>query len=72
MVEAKSRQEARVLPRFAAHYSGLDQYRWYHIRPGRFDHEGRCWLIGYGVRKYVHCAHFEIRDIRVRQRITPY
>ncbi len=70
MVGSEPRQEARVLPKFAAIYVDLNKFRWYHIRPGKFDHEGRYWLIGYGVKKYVKAAHFETRDI-ARQRATP-
>lgn len=58
-----------MLTKYAALYDDLNQFRWYRIRPGNFDHDGRCWLVGYGVKKYVKCAHFEIREV-ARQRVT--
>jgi hypothetical protein len=52
-----------VLLRFAARYPDLDQFRWYHIRPGKVDRDSRCWVVGYGVKRYVKVAHFEIRPV---------
>jgi len=69
MARSKSEQEARVLAKYAELYADLDKFRWYNIRPGKFDHNGGCWLVAYGVKKYVKCAHFEIRNT-ARQRVT--
>jgi len=62
-IRSRKRHEARVLPNHAGRYGRLVWFRWYHIQPGDGRHEGRCWVIGYGVKELVELQHFEIREV---------
>ncbi len=52
-----------MLQNYTGLYARLVWYRWYHICPGEGRHEGRCWVIGYGVKELVELKHFEIREV---------
>ena len=52
-----------MLLKYSGLYASLSALRWYHIRPGEWDHETRCWVIGYGVKELVELQHFEVREV---------
>ena len=56
--------EARVLPRHTGLYPGLKRDVWYRVRPDGPDEEGKCWLVGYGVKQQVAIVDFEFRQVR--------
>ncbi len=62
-IRSRKRHEARVLPSYVGRYARLVWFRWYQICPGEGRHEGRCWVIGYGVKELVELQHFEIREV---------